>query len=95
MDADEVFEESGGEEQAQAQAQTLGLVRQRVRVPDANEGSFKGKGGEEGGTPNAFLRGKAADYPVGKSERWIADHLLRWIPGSGHADAARNRKSQD
>jgi hypothetical protein len=29
------------------------------------------------------LRGRAADYPSGQSERWIADHILRWIPGNG------------
>ena len=35
--------------------------------------------------PTLHLRGRAADYPVGQSERWIADHILRWIPGSGHS----------
>ena len=30
------------------------------------------------------LRRKATDYPVGQSERWIADHILRWLPGSGY-----------
>lgn len=34
--------------------------------------------------PTLLLRRKAAEYPVGQSDRWIADHLLRWIPGSGH-----------
>ncbi len=34
--------------------------------------------------PTLLLRGKAMDYPVGQSDRWIADHILRWIPGSGH-----------
>jgi hypothetical protein len=29
------------------------------------------------------LRGRAADYSSGQSERWIADHILRWIPGNG------------
>ena len=29
------------------------------------------------------LRGTAAEYPVGQSERWIVDHILRFIPGSG------------
>jgi sporulation protein YlmC with PRC-barrel domain len=33
--------------------------------------------------PTLILRGKAADYPVGQSERWIAGHILRWIPGNG------------
>ncbi len=34
--------------------------------------------------PTLHLRKKAADYAVGQSERWIADHILRWIPGSGY-----------
>ena len=34
--------------------------------------------------PTLHLRNKAADYPVGQSERWIAEHILRWIPGSGY-----------
>lgn len=34
--------------------------------------------------PTLHLRGKAADYPVGQSDRWIASHILRWIPGSGY-----------
>ena len=34
--------------------------------------------------PTLQLRKKAFEYPVGRSDRWIADHLLRWIPGSGH-----------
>lgn len=29
------------------------------------------------------LRGRVADYPSGQSERWIANHILRWIPGNG------------
>ena len=33
--------------------------------------------------PTLRLRGKAADYAVGQSEKWIADHILRWIPGNG------------
>jgi len=33
--------------------------------------------------PTLHLHGKAHDYPVGRSERWIATHILRWIPGSG------------
>lgn len=33
--------------------------------------------------PTVYLRGKAEDYPVGQSERWIAHHILRWIPGNG------------
>jgi hypothetical protein len=35
--------------------------------------------------PTLRLHKKAIDYPVGQSERWIADHILRWIPGSGHS----------
>jgi hypothetical protein len=34
--------------------------------------------------PTLHLRGKADDYPVGQSGRWIASHILRWIPGSGY-----------
>ncbi len=33
--------------------------------------------------PTLCLHGKATDYPVGQSDRWIANHILRWIPGSG------------
>lgn len=33
--------------------------------------------------PTLFLRGRAEDYAVGQSERWIAKHILRWIPGNG------------
>ena len=32
--------------------------------------------------PTLYLRAKAEHYPVGQSERWIAKHILRWIPGS-------------
>lgn len=35
--------------------------------------------------PTLTLRGKAEDYAVGQSERWIADHILRWIPGNGRS----------
>jgi hypothetical protein len=34
--------------------------------------------------PTLRLRGRAEDYPVGRSEQWIAKYLLRWIPGSGY-----------
>jgi hypothetical protein len=34
--------------------------------------------------PTLRLRGKAEEYPVGQSERWIARYILRWIPGSGY-----------
>jgi hypothetical protein len=34
--------------------------------------------------PTLRLRGRAQDYPVGRSEQWIAKYLLRWIPGSGY-----------
>jgi hypothetical protein len=33
--------------------------------------------------PTLRLGGTAKDYPVGKSDPWIADHILRWIPGNG------------
>jgi hypothetical protein len=33
--------------------------------------------------PTLQLSGTAKDYPVGKSDPWIADHILRWIPGNG------------
>jgi hypothetical protein len=33
--------------------------------------------------PTIYLRGKAEDYAVGQSDRWIAEHILRWIPGNG------------
>ena len=33
--------------------------------------------------PTLHLRGKAKDYTVGQSERWLVDHILRWIPGNG------------
>jgi sporulation protein YlmC with PRC-barrel domain len=33
--------------------------------------------------PTLLLRGKAEQYEVGQSDRWIAEHILRWIPGSG------------
>ena len=31
--------------------------------------------------PTLHLRGNAKDYAVGQSDRWIAEHILRWIPG--------------
>lgn len=34
--------------------------------------------------PTLCLRRRAADYEIGQSERWIAEHILRWIPGSGY-----------
>lgn len=33
--------------------------------------------------PTVRLRGNAVDYTVGQSDRWIAQHILRFIPGSG------------
>ena len=33
--------------------------------------------------PTLRLRKKAADYQVGQADTWIAEHILRWIPGSG------------
>ena len=35
--------------------------------------------------PTLHLHGKATEYPVGQSDRWLADHVLRWLPGSGHS----------
>jgi hypothetical protein len=37
----------------------------------------------DGFHPTLRLRGRARDYAAGESERWIANHILRWIPGSG------------
>jgi hypothetical protein len=34
--------------------------------------------------PTLRLRKKAADYQIGQSDTWIAEHILRWIPGSGY-----------
>lgn len=34
--------------------------------------------------PTLRLRQNADAYTVGQSERWIARHILRWIPGSGY-----------
>lgn len=33
--------------------------------------------------PTVRLRGNASDYPIGQSDRWLADHIVRFIPGSG------------
>lgn len=33
--------------------------------------------------PTIRLRGTTQDYGVGQSERWITEHILRWIPGNG------------
>jgi len=33
--------------------------------------------------PTIRLRRPAAAYRTGRSDRWVAEHLLRWIPGSG------------
>jgi hypothetical protein len=35
--------------------------------------------------PTLRLRRKATAYPIGRSERWIGAHILRWIPGSGYS----------
>ncbi len=34
--------------------------------------------------PTLHLCGKAQDYDAGRSDDWIAEHILRWIPGSGY-----------
>jgi hypothetical protein len=33
--------------------------------------------------PTLRLRGKAANYAIGQSEKWLVEHILRWIPGNG------------
>lgn len=33
--------------------------------------------------PTIWLRGNASEYPIGQSDRWLADHIMRFIPGSG------------
>ena len=33
--------------------------------------------------PTIHLKGEAEHYKPGQSDRWIAQHVLRWIPGSG------------
>lgn len=33
--------------------------------------------------PTLKLRGPAVDYAVGQSERWLTEHILRFIPGNG------------
>lgn len=33
--------------------------------------------------PTIELRGPAERYRTGRSDQWIADHVLRWIPWSG------------
>ena len=34
--------------------------------------------------PTLRLRKKANEYSVGQTDKWIAEHILRWIPGSGY-----------
>ncbi len=53
------------------------LLRDRFdsRIPVSNVENFG---------PTLRLRKTAADYAVGQSDKWIADHILRWIPGSGY-----------
>ena len=33
--------------------------------------------------PTLQLRGKAEDYTLGQADRWLAEHVLRWLPFSG------------
>lgn len=33
--------------------------------------------------PTIRLRKPAAEYAVGQSERWLVEHVMRFIPGSG------------
>ena len=35
--------------------------------------------------PTLRLQGMSKDYAVGQSDRWIAEHILRWIPGNGRS----------
>ena len=35
--------------------------------------------------PTLQLRKQASDYRVGQTDAWIANHILRWLPGSGHS----------
>jgi len=35
--------------------------------------------------PTVRLRGRAETYTVAAGDAWVADHLLRWIPGSGRS----------
>ena len=37
----------------------------------------------DGFHPTLRLRGRAIDYSTGESERWLANHIFRWLPGSG------------
>jgi len=32
--------------------------------------------------PTLQLRGNAEDYALGQADRWLAKHVLKWIPGS-------------
>lgn len=34
--------------------------------------------------PTVKLRGKAVDYAPGRTDQWIVDHLVRFIPGHDH-----------
>lgn len=33
--------------------------------------------------PTLRLARRASEYDLGDADRWIMDHILRWIPGSG------------
>ena len=35
--------------------------------------------------PTLQLHKMAAEYAVGKTDAWIANYILRWIPGSDHS----------
>jgi hypothetical protein len=46
--------------------------------------------------PTLELQGRACDYSVGQSEQWIADHILRWIPGgSDHGEDAEKDNADE
>lgn len=34
--------------------------------------------------PTLCLKGNSKDYQSVRSERWIREHIFRWIPGSGY-----------
>lgn len=38
--------------------------------------------------PTVRLRGVASEYALGQSDRWLARHVLRWLPGSGYVATA-------
>jgi hypothetical protein len=49
-----------------------GRFEQRIAVGEAEELG-----------PTVRLRGKRGDYPHTRLDDWLADHVVRWIPGGG------------